>query len=424
MPVAPAATVASAGGRVGGGHGRRVPAVVAPAPIRHHEHQLVGTGAVASTAAGAVTGVEAEPDPLEEGPAAHVVDVEHRDHARAPVHRSAPGRTRRRARPRSRPCAKPRPWNPGTSVIPTSTEGARGLRPVQVEVADERPAGRSRGWRAGRAAPGASGSEPRSASMNRRAAAGDSGDGQPWYSALPGSEWDADRADASSGHQPVDQHPGGRRWDGTAPGQGLTRPCRPRDPWSRRAVTVPRWPAVGRGATLAPWSCSRSAAPTARPSATVCSASRPTRVSSLAYVAAAAYVLRRGGPPGPGAGAGPGGRRQRALPRADAPGCGAGARRRAGRGARGGARRSPWRRRSFPRPPALAVVALGLGAVANVLSRTGAPLCRPDSLLQGHALWHVLTAVGAALWLACWPDPGARRSPVSVRRTGNPAAQV
>ena len=51
-------------------------------------------------------------------------------------------------------------------------------------------------------------------------------------------------------------------------------------------------------------------------------------------------------------------------------------------------------------------MALGLGAVANVLSRTGAPLCRPDSLLQGHALWHVLTAVGAALWLACWSKPG------------------
>ena len=128
-------------------------------------------------------------------------------------------------------------------------------------------------------------------------------------------------------------------------------------------------------------------------------------LSSLAYVAAAAYVLRRGGPPGPAValalvGIGsvlyhgpmpPGAELVHdtallAVPLA--------------------ALAVAWWRRSFPRPPALAVVALALGAVANVLSRTGAPLCRPDSLLQGHALWHVLTAVGAALWLACWPDPG------------------
>jgi hypothetical protein len=61
-----------------------------------------------------------------------------------------------------------------------------------------------------------------------------------------------------------------------------------------------------------------------------------------------------------------------------------------------------WRRRSFPRPPILAGVALLVGALANVLTRTGAPLCRPDSLAQGHAAWHVLTAVGAAAWLCRW----------------------
>jgi hypothetical protein len=65
-----------------------------------------------------------------------------------------------------------------------------------------------------------------------------------------------------------------------------------------------------------------------------------------------------------------------------------------------------WRRRSFPRPPVAAVVALAVGAAVNVLSRTGAPLCRPDSLAQGHAVWHVLTAVGAGLWLARWPPAG------------------
>ena len=73
-------------------------------------------------------------------------------------------------------------------------------------------------------------------------------------------------------------------------------------------------------------------------------------------------------------------------------------------------------------------MALALGAVANVLSRTGAPLCRPDSLLQGHALWHVLTAVGAALWLACWPDPaggGVGKDPaVQANEGAGPAGRT
>ncbi len=40
---------------------------------------------------------------------------------------------------------------------------------------------------------------------------------------------------------------------------------------------------------------------------------------------------------------------------------------------------------------------LGVGALIGTLTRSGAPFCRPDSLLQGHAVWHVLAAV--ALWL-------------------------
>ena len=62
-----------------------------------------------------------------------------------------------------------------------------------------------------------------------------------------------------------------------------------------------------------------------------------------------------------------------------------------------------WHRRTFPRPPLVAVALLALGAAINVLSRTGAPLCSPGSPLQGHAAWHVLTAAGAALWLLRWP---------------------
>ncbi len=38
----------------------------------------------------------------------------------------------------------------------------------------------------------------------------------------------------------------------------------------------------------------------------------------------------------------------------------------------------------------------GLGAVVHASSRTGGPLCRPDSRLQGHALWHLISAL--ALW--------------------------
>jgi drug/metabolite transporter (DMT)-like permease len=48
-------------------------------------------------------------------------------------------------------------------------------------------------------------------------------------------------------------------------------------------------------------------------------------------------------------------------------------------------------------PPRLArrVTSAGLfaaGVAVHRASRTGRLLCRPDSVLQGHALWHVLTA--------------------------------
>jgi hypothetical protein len=42
---------------------------------------------------------------------------------------------------------------------------------------------------------------------------------------------------------------------------------------------------------------------------------------------------------------------------------------------------------------ALTVVASALHAA----SRTGRPLCRPDSLLQGHALWHCVSALALVL---------------------------
>ncbi|MDQ1250536.1 MAG: hypothetical protein QG597_4915 [Actinomycetota bacterium] len=50
--------------------------------------------------------------------------------------------------------------------------------------------------------------------------------------------------------------------------------------------------------------------------------------------------------------------------------------------------------------PALfaALGCLLVGAVVFTLSRSGGPLCQPESWLQGHGLWHVLTAAALALW--------------------------
>jgi hypothetical protein len=51
------------------------------------------------------------------------------------------------------------------------------------------------------------------------------------------------------------------------------------------------------------------------------------------------------------------------------------------------------------RRPAARTGALLLAAAAvNVLTRTGGRCCRPASPWQGHALWHVLTAVALADW--------------------------
>lgn len=58
----------------------------------------------------------------------------------------------------------------------------------------------------------------------------------------------------------------------------------------------------------------------------------------------------------------------------------------------------------------LSMLTLAAGAVIGTLTdRTG--LCRPDSVLQGHAIWHVLAA--AALWRLA-PAIGARRRPPSA----------
>jgi hypothetical protein len=42
--------------------------------------------------------------------------------------------------------------------------------------------------------------------------------------------------------------------------------------------------------------------------------------------------------------------------------------------------------------------AMIVAEAANALGRTNGPLCQPDSLLQGHAVWHMLTAAALRGW--------------------------
>jgi hypothetical protein len=56
------------------------------------------------------------------------------------------------------------------------------------------------------------------------------------------------------------------------------------------------------------------------------------------------------------------------------------------------------RKRRARRRFVLAGALLAGATVVNLLSRTDDPWCRPDSLLQGHAAWHVLTARALREW--------------------------
>lgn len=79
---------------------------------------------------------------------------------------------------------------------------------------------------------------------------------------------------------------------------------------------------------------------------------------------------------------------------------------------------SRWgRRRRILRPGGgrtarVGAAALTAGLAAYGVGRTGGPLCRPDSLLQPHAAWHVLAAVALAAWgSALWHRPPADPPP-------------
>jgi hypothetical protein len=55
-----------------------------------------------------------------------------------------------------------------------------------------------------------------------------------------------------------------------------------------------------------------------------------------------------------------------------------------------------------------ALAAGAAGAACWWAGRTGSPLCDPDSLLQGHAAWHLLGAAALTCWAAATLDPPAQ----------------
>lgn len=87
------------------------------------------------------------------------------------------------------------------------------------------------------------------------------------------------------------------------------------------------------------------------------------------------------------------------------------------------------RRPALRRTVLTALGLLGAGALAGTLGERTA-LCHPDTLLQGHAAWHLLAA-GALWWLAPAigsagnPEPGppARRPRSGGTGSGGPAAR-
>jgi hypothetical protein len=58
-----------------------------------------------------------------------------------------------------------------------------------------------------------------------------------------------------------------------------------------------------------------------------------------------------------------------------------------------------------------ALAAAAAGATCWWLGRTASPVCDPDSLLQPHAVWHLLAAAALACWaLAALEPPAQARS--------------
>jgi hypothetical protein len=70
----------------------------------------------------------------------------------------------------------------------------------------------------------------------------------------------------------------------------------------------------------------------------------------------------------------------------------------------GRARLAPRRRAAYR----AALAAAAAGAACWWLGRTASPVCDPDSLLQGHAAWHLLGAAALACWAVAALDPPAQ----------------
>jgi hypothetical protein len=60
-----------------------------------------------------------------------------------------------------------------------------------------------------------------------------------------------------------------------------------------------------------------------------------------------------------------------------------------GRAGRGSPRRRAQRRAAW---------LMAAAAAVNLASQTGGPWCRPESILQGHGVWHLLTAAALRAW--------------------------
>lgn len=70
--------------------------------------------------------------------------------------------------------------------------------------------------------------------------------------------------------------------------------------------------------------------------------------------------------------------------------------------------------RTVGKPLFAGLACLALGSVVFALSRTGGPLCDPESPFQGHALWHALTAAALGLWLVTALPDNARQGKESA----------
>jgi hypothetical protein len=74
--------------------------------------------------------------------------------------------------------------------------------------------------------------------------------------------------------------------------------------------------------------------------------------------------------------------------------------------------------RRFGRGQLEALALLGAGVVVHRSTQTGRPGCRPDTFWQGHGLWHVVSALAIARWVAaCEPQVMGARAAESPEPT-------